>query len=397
LYRCRSDVQQKGYAMRAHRLRGLYFLLVILVGGCSGGTPVAHPPGGAASVPAGISTAPAPTPAGAEPAPDTTPTGSADRLVFTHSRAEPIISHGAATAWDAQYTDPGAVVFYGGQFHMFRNGFRAWPASVQIGYATSPDGLNWTEQGEAPVLTSAQVPYAGTAALASSVLIQDDGTWVLYFYTWATSTTRAAGAIGRATAPAPTGPWTPDPLPVLQPGPSGAWDAQSVRSPHVVYGNDEYRMYYSGAGADQGEMIGLATSLDGKTWTKYDDPGTTSAAFAASDPVFRTGAADAWDAGLVHQPRVFATSDGWMLIYRGNQRQQPGTMGIGVATSPDGLHWTRAGNAPVLTAQAIGQRDFYFTSALYHEGTLFLYWEVMTKGFTNIHVATATGPLPMIR
>lgn len=28
----------------------------------------------------------------------------------------------------------------------FRNGFRGWPATVQVGYVTSPDGYTWTKQ-----------------------------------------------------------------------------------------------------------------------------------------------------------------------------------------------------------------------------------------------------------
>src|SRR5687768_6024087 len=74
--------------------------------------------------------------------------------VFTLFSAEPVVTRGERDEWDGRYTDPGAVVYHDGLFHMFRNGFRGWPASVQIGYLTSPDGLNWTEVREEPVLMS---------------------------------------------------------------------------------------------------------------------------------------------------------------------------------------------------------------------------------------------------
>src|SRR5215208_4112701 len=104
--------------------------------------------------------------------------------IFTLFSDDPVVMRGERGEWDGRYTDPGAVVYHDGLFHMFRNGFQGWPAPVQIGYLTSPDGLNWTEVSEEPVLTSDEVPFAGVAALAASVLVEDDGTWVLYFYTW---------------------------------------------------------------------------------------------------------------------------------------------------------------------------------------------------------------------
>src|SRR5581483_3277363 len=63
----------------------------------------------------------------------------------------PVLDHGKPGSWNGIYTDPGAVTYYDGQFHIFYNGFNGWPASVQIGYATSPDAYHWTKQGDDPV------------------------------------------------------------------------------------------------------------------------------------------------------------------------------------------------------------------------------------------------------
>jgi hypothetical protein len=144
---------------------------------------------------------------------DTAPT------LFTLYSDQPVMPHGdKPTDWDYTYTDPGAVIYHDGKFHMFRNGFNGWPASVQIGYATSEDGLKWTEVSPDPVMMTKDVPYAKVAALASDVVVQDDGTWVMYFYTWNTfSGKNADGAIGRATAKNPAGPWTPMPRLYLTP------------------------------------------------------------------------------------------------------------------------------------------------------------------------------------
>jgi predicted GH43/DUF377 family glycosyl hydrolase len=301
---------------------------------------------------------------------------------------EPVVMNGDPGNWDDRYTDPGAVLFYGGMFHMFRNGFRDWPASVQIGYALSPDGYTWTKQGNEPVLRTENVPNAGVAALASSALVEDDGTWVLYFYTWQSMNYPSAGGIGRATAPSPTGPWTVDPELVLTPGGSDSWDSHHVLAPDVIKTDDGYRMYYSGYNRTGTQQIGMATSEDGIHWAKYDDPGTTNAAFAESDPVFTPKMNEGW----VHQPRVRPLDAGWILFYR---TEGGSDMALGYATSTNGIHWERPIVNPVLTAQAVkGGRSFWFTNVVYYEDTYFLYWEVEKSLSTEIYLATHKGGVP---
>lgn len=141
------------------------------------------------------------------------------------------------------------------------------------------------------------------------------------------------------------------------------------------------------------EIFGLATSPDGVTWAKYDDPATPDAPYAESDPVLHLGEEGAWDAGLVHQPRVVQTPDGWVMFYRGSKPRMPGSTGLGYATSSDGIHWARFGGNPVLTARAVNRLNFWFTNLLYHDGTYFLSWEVAMQNQTNIHLATHAGPI----
>ncbi len=115
----------------------------------------------------------------------------------------PIVPKGSYGTWDDRFTDPGAVLFHDGVFHMFRNGFRGFPATSQVGYVTSPDGYTWTKQGDAPVFETKDVAYAKIAMYASSALVEEDGTWVIYFYTWDSSSFPGSSVIGRATATAP--------------------------------------------------------------------------------------------------------------------------------------------------------------------------------------------------
>ena len=59
--------------------------------------------------------------------------------------------------------------------------------------------------------------------------------------------------------------------PVLDLGPSGAWDSDSVHNPDVHFDEGLFKMWYTG-GRDASHLwIGYATSPDGIVWTKYED------------------------------------------------------------------------------------------------------------------------------
>ncbi len=320
---------------------------------------------------------------------------AAASLVFAPFGDGPVVPNGAPGSFDSQFTDPGAAVFHDGLFHMFHNGFTGWPAPVGIAYSTSPDGYEWTRVQEEPVFRGDDLEYAGLTVLASSALVEADGTWVLYFYTWdARIWPNSSSSIGRATAPDPLGPWTADPQPVLLPGSEGTWDELAVRTPSVIRTEDGYVMFYAGvsAGADQA-MIGMATSADGVSWTKYDDAATTDALFAESDPVFRPGEEGAWDAGNVEHPRVALVDGRYVMVYSGKARLNVPSV-LGYATSEDGVSWQRAPD-PILEATMIpGGRAIWFSELVHHEDTYFLFFELGTGGQTEVYLATHEGELP---
>jgi hypothetical protein len=85
---------------------------------------------------------------------------------------------------DGRFTDPGAVIGYEGQFHMLRNRFAEFPGAVDIHYHTSDDGLTWEAASENPVIVPDDVPFDVDGVYASSVIIEDDDTWVLYLYAY---------------------------------------------------------------------------------------------------------------------------------------------------------------------------------------------------------------------
>jgi predicted GH43/DUF377 family glycosyl hydrolase len=365
------------------RWLALSAVAVVLLSACG----QAGAPAAASSTPETMG-APAAGPSAAPPQPTPAPA-----VTFTLAVDTPVVTHGASGTYDGMYTDPGAVGYMDGGFHMFPNGFPDWPAKVGVGHAVSDDGLHWTRQGPQPVFTEAGIDYAKFTLLASSVL-KDGDQYVLYFYTWDSQASAASSSIGRATASDLAGPWTADPEPVLQPGPEGSWDSFSVLAPSVVKNADGYVMYFTGGGisTDNPWQIGRATSPDGIHWTKYDDPATAVEPYAESDPVFSASPdAAAWDSGFVQQPRVQLTPDGWVMLYRSGSG---GAGKLGLALSQDGIAWTRFGANPVLVPQIVPEgRAVWYTDLLYQGDTYFLYFELGNGAETNVYVATHEGSL----
>ncbi|HAP74942.1 MAG TPA: hypothetical protein DCR14_02565 [Acidimicrobiaceae bacterium] len=308
--------------------------------------------------------------------------GLADAATLFDPVGPTVIPHGADGAWNARFTDPGAVVVHEGVVYVFQNAFPDWPGPVGVGLWRSTDGgTTFTEVSPTPVFDGSDLPYAGVAALASSVLVLDDGTWVMYFSTWEAMTWPAAPSrIGRATAPSPEGPWTADVAPVLQPGDAGDWSSDAVRTPSVVVTDDgTYRMWFAGVGPT-GSAIGHATSVDGVTWT------------ADQSPVMEASP-DGWDTGHLHQPRVVLTPDGYVMAYTAVSSVTSGagiTQAHGLAVSADGINWETS-NGPVVDADEAGGRIIWFTALAWVNDRYLYFTEVGAGGMTDVHLAVHQG------
>jgi predicted GH43/DUF377 family glycosyl hydrolase len=217
----------------------------------------------------------------------------------------------------------------------------------------------------------------------------------MYFYTWDDSVWPvAASSIGLATAPSPLGPWTALEQPVLTPGSEGEWDDSAVRAPSVVATADGYVMFYAGYQRDS-SSIGQAFSDDGFTWRKYNDPATSEAPYAESDPTF-LGSGSGWDELNVYQPRVRQTEDGWVMLYTesSNDGSSNLSQSHGLAFSMDGMEWIRSETAVFQPSQVLpNARNIWYTELEYALDTYYIFFELGTGGETEIYVATFDNSL----
>jgi hypothetical protein len=77
-------------------------------------------------------------------------------------------------------------------------------------------------------------------------------------------------AIGYATSPDGIN-WVKHASPVLQLGPRGAWDSYYIYTRSVIWNGTEYLMYYTGLGPGTPTSLGVAFSKDMVHWQKYQD------------------------------------------------------------------------------------------------------------------------------
>ncbi len=125
--------------------------------------------------------------------------------------------------------------------------------------------------------------------------------------------------------------------PVFRPGSPGSWEEKSVDCFSIGYYFGQYMMWYVGTPKSLNCQIGVATSSDGIHWTKY-----------AGNPVIRLGPKGSWDESiLICQSVIYDQEEKvFKMWYIGGTPE--GVFSIGLATSPDGFHWTKYPGNPVL-------------------------------------------------
>ena len=198
--------------------------------------------------------------------------------------ANPIIAEGAVADWDHGIREIGNVLYEPDDpnpnrvYKAFYTGMKQPDPSGcrKIGYAYSPDGVNWTKSLANPVIT--------------------------------------------------------DPGPIITPS---VW----YEDPYVVKVGGTYYLYCERGGTDpptSDDTVVVFQSLDCETWT----------AFGAETIAIPKGVALSWEDLLTGSPVVWVEDGTWYMIYEGI-RAADNLAQIGLATSPDGIVWTKDPANPV--------------------------------------------------
>jgi predicted GH43/DUF377 family glycosyl hydrolase len=127
--------------------------------------------------------------------------------------------------------------------------------------------------------------------------------------------------------------WIKHPGNPVLPKSEDGWDSGNIHAAAVLKEGETYRMWYSATNYTH-SGIGLALSPNGVDWDKY--PG---------NPVILDGPEE-YDVNLIFGPTVVRDGEGYRMWYTGSDSDSIWT--VNLATSPDGISWTKHPENPVL-------------------------------------------------
>jgi hypothetical protein len=192
--------------------------------------------------------------------------------------------------------------------------------------------------GTAPVLSRSRFADRG-AVLPAAVTVAPDGTfhaWVIAF-----ASTPGIQELHHLTSPDAVA-WTEVPDASLAGLSTGLGNPGAM--PTSVLATDAgWVMYYTGT---------LATERQGWDIRRATAPGPDGPWTPGDAPVLRRGPAGAWDSGALDFPTVIPTDDGWSMFYSGIDLAHRDRGSIGLATSTDGLAWTKRDDPATVDAVA---------------------------------------------
>jgi predicted GH43/DUF377 family glycosyl hydrolase len=241
------------------------------------------------------------------------------------------------------YSAEPAVVF-DSTSHKYKMWYSAFHAGTyHIFYATSNDGIAWTNYVNNPVLSPGTTGAWDSFGVRSSAVVSKNGTYYLFYFA---TGVLSGNRIGLAKSQDGIHWERFQGNPILSPGNAGAWDDNTTYHPKVVFAGGKFYMWYAGS---NGSLVqgGLATSTDGQSWTKHPN-----------NPVLKPGVSNSWDEYRVWPSSGVVFKDGkFVLLYTGVNFSNASNSPIGLATSNDGIVWEKELNNPVLLDGGSGTWD----------------------------------------
>jgi predicted GH43/DUF377 family glycosyl hydrolase len=198
--------------------------------------------------------------------------------------ADPVLGPTVSTVGDGDNVDDPTVVKVGTTYYMWYTGYPEDGSAPAIFLATSADGVNWV-RGNAgnPVLQGTAGAFDADGVYGADV-VHDPTDVIAPYKMWYSGRQGVFGGIGYASSLDGLT-WTQyggsTPLPVLDHGPPGSADSFSAADPSVLKDGSTWKMWYTGDDSNK-KRIAYATSIDGMTWAKGgkviapEDPGVSA-------------------------------------------------------------------------------------------------------------------------
>lgn len=233
----------------------------------------------------------------------------------------PVFAPGRPGEWDAAIRERGWILKDNGKYHLWYTGYDGTAEGQRmLGYATSPDGIQWTRFPENPISKEHWVE--------DMMVLKHEGT----FFMFAEGREDQAHLLTSKDGIR----WTRvGPLDVrktngeaIDPGPFG--------TPTVHFENGTWHLFYERS--DLG--VWLATSKDMKVWTNVQD-----------QPVLALGT-EGCDSQQIALNQILKYQGRYYAYYHGSgSKEKPRLWSPAIAVSEDLIHWTKFPNNPLRPAK----------------------------------------------
>lgn len=280
-------------------------------------------------------------PAATDKTPENSEPFPSELVNFTPYAGNPVFSGTGTDTWDTNIRERGWIMREADGWHMWYTGYRNGPdEKMALGYASSPDGLNWTRFSDSPIFD--------TNWTEDMMIVKWEDTYYMF--------AEGQGDIAHLLTSADKIHWEDhgsldvrqtngDPI---SPGPYGTPTALRVDSLW-------YLLYERG---DLG--IWLATSPDLVVWTNMQD-----------EPVLEMGP-EPYDLYGLAVNQVVEYNGRYYAYFHGTSKEDWSLWSTNVAMSEDLIHWQKYPGNPIA-------EDNKSSGILVHDGTQYLLYTMHEK------------------
>lgn len=235
---------------------------------------------------------------------------------FTPYTNNPVFAGTDSATWDRHIRERGFILYEDSTYHMWYTGYASDDADLHLGYATSPDGIQWKRYAHNPIV--------GEGWIEDMIVVKHDTTWYMFaegrndIAHLLTSTDRIhwqeRGSLDIRYVDGSK----------LSPGPYG--------TPAAWFENGNWYLLY-----ERGDLgIWLAKSSDLITWTNVQD-----------EPVLKPGP-EPYDFYGVAVNQVVKRNGVYYAYYHATALKDWSDWSSCVAMSTDLVHWTKYSGNPLL-------------------------------------------------
>ncbi|MCL5072284.1 MAG: hypothetical protein M1308_15545, partial [Actinobacteria bacterium] len=253
---------------------------------------------------------------------------SSDLHTWEKYTGNPIVNRDENKNWEYNGVFEPAVICKDNKYYMWYTGMDK-NAKMQIGLATSDDGINWEKYKGNPVINAGEsIDWDSDGVFEPAVICKDNK-----YYMWYTGMDKNAKMqIGLATSDDGINWEKGHQNPILIPDIKNTSESLGILEPSVIFVDNRFDMFYTRYDSlNKGiSYINFAFSLDGINWNKYEN-----------NPILTPGEARDWESGGLSEPTVIEENEIFML-YLGMDKHADGRkLKMGLAASKNSFDWQK--------------------------------------------------------